>query len=416
MAKKRTSLSQTLFGEINPYGEESPVAAEAAPTASQATFLLATIRPDISQPRQLLPTDLSITVAKGALTPAEALSQWLSQAESVEADPGFKHNATELRRLASSIEQHGLINPITLRRPGAEESIPGGVEYLIVTGERRYWSHVLLSLEGRHIREGSTVSSPDHIKAMVTSEGVSVRAHQLIENLMREDINAVEKARGLWILRYELSGVNHGSPSASLNSEVNHGSPSAASAEEQLVPWSQVEEALAISKRYRIFITSVLNLTTEAQNLVMRHNFSERLIRPVVQKLRDYPELQIEALQQLIAWRAHEAAESDQPITDLTQELVDRLLKRTVQAESAKTNSKIISPLRRANYDAKAFRSRVQGALRFLNKLEEPDLVGLTQDLAATQEYADVIEDLRDLRERIETILEAVSIYNTKRS
>lgn len=415
MAKKRTSLSQTLFGEINPYGEETSSPIEAPTIEPQATFLLATIRPDISQPRQLLPTDLSTAAANGILTPAEALSRWLSQVESVEADPGFRHNATELRRLASSIEQHGLINPITLRRPGVEEIVPGGVEYLIVTGERRYWSHVLLSLEGRQIREGNTISSPDQIKALVTNEGVSVRAHQLIENLMREDINAIEKARGLWTLRYELSGVNHGSPSDNLSNEVNHGSPHT-SAEEQLVPWGKVEEALAISKRYRIFITSVLNLTTEAQTLVMRHNLSERLIRPVVQKLRDYPELQIEALQQLVAWRASDTNESDQPITDLAQELVDRLLNRTAQTVSAKTNSKIIPPLRRANYDAKAFRSRVQGALRFLNKLEEPDLVGLTQDLAATQEYADVIEDLRDLHERIETILEAVSIYNAKRS
>lgn len=396
MAKKRTSLSQTLFGEINPYGEETSSVVEVPATGLQTTYLLATILPDISQPRQLLPVDLSTAVANGTLTPTEALSRWLS-----EADPGFNHNATELRRLANSIEQHGLINPITLRRPGTGEIVPSGVEYLIVTGERRYWSHVLLSLEGRQIREGSTVSSPDQIKAMVTNEGVSIRAHQLIENLMREDINAVEKARGLWILRYELSGVNHGSPTS-------------AGAEEQLVPWNQVEAALAISKRYRIFITSVLNLIAEAQNLVIRHNLSERLIRPIVQKLKDYPELQIEALQQLIAWRAPDAIESDQPITDLTQELVDRLLTRTKQAESAKANSKVIPPLRRSNYDAKAFHTRVQGALRFLNKLKEPDLVGLTKDLAATQEYADVIEDLRDLRERIDTLLEAVSIYTQK--
>ncbi len=72
--------------------------------------------------------------------------------------------------------------------------------------------------------------------------------------------------------------------------------------------------------------------------------------------------------------------------------------------------------MRRSKRDAEAFRNRVQGALRFLNKLEEPDLAGLTQDLATAQEYADVVEDLRDLRERIDTILEAVSIYAYKRT
>ncbi len=315
MAKKRTSLSQTLFGEINPYGEETAQAPE-SPAGAPVTFLLVAIRPDFSQPRQLLPADLSAALAKGEILPSEALSRWLAQAEAANTDPGLIHNVAELRRLAASIQQHGLINPITLRRPRPEEPVPAGVEYLIVTGERRYWSHVLLGLEGQQIREGHAVSSPDQIKAVVANEGVSVRAHQLIENLMREDINGVEKARGLWALRYELSGVNHGSPAA-------------AGPEDQLVPWSQVEEVLNISKRYRIFVTSVLNLTPEAQQLVTRHNLSERLIRPIAQKLKDQPALQIEALQQLVDWRAAERGEVEQPVADLAQELVERLVNRT---------------------------------------------------------------------------------------
>ncbi|MFN8458173.1 MAG: ParB N-terminal domain-containing protein [Anaerolineae bacterium] len=402
MAKKRTSLSQTLFGEINPYGEEASPPSE--PIAGPpTTFLLDVIRPDVSQPRQLLPPDLSRAVAQGEIIPAEALNRWLAQAEAANADPGLKYNVTELRRLAASIKQHGLINPITLRRPGPRETVPSGVEYLIVTGERRYWSHVLLSLEGRQIREGNIVSSPEQIKAVLTNEGVSVRAHQLIENLMREDINGVEKARGLWALRYELSGVNHGSPAVD-------------TPEEKLIPWSQVEEVVNISKRYRIFITSVLNLTLEAQQLVTRHNLSERLIRPVVQKLKEQPELQLEALQQLIAWRARETGEPEQPVTDLAQELVERLLARAASSDAAEGSLTSRPPLRRSQRDAEAFRNRVQGALRFLNKLEEPDLAGLTQDLATAQEYADVVENLRDLRERIDTILEAVSIYAQSRS
>lgn len=417
MAKKRTGLSQTLFGEINPYGDEieSPGASTTAP---QYTFALTTIRPDPRQPRQLLPPDVSAAVTSGASLPSEALERWLKQADQAEADPALKHNAEELRRLASSIEQHGLINPITLRRPRSEETVPAGVEYLIVTGERRYWSHVLLALEGRQIHEGNAISSSEQIKALVTNEGVSIRAHQLIENLMREDINAVEKARGLWALRYELSGVNHGSPPLPAPPQVNHGSPVPPTAEEQLVSWSKVEEALDISKRYRIFVTSVLNLSAEAQQLVMRHNMSERLIRPIVQKLKERPELQVEALQQLVAWRDSDEAEASQPMTDLAQALVEQLLARQDQPaiEPNSTKTKMTPASHRIANEAAAFRARVQGALRFLNKLQEPEVLDLTRDLATAQEYADVVENLKDLRERIDTILEAIAIYNAKSS
>jgi hypothetical protein len=398
-------LSQTLFGEINPYGEPDEATSTETAGSRQSSLSLATIRPDPGQPRQLLPAELSAAVAKGDLLPAAALQQWLNQAGAPDSDPTWRHNIQELRRLSASVEQHGLINPITLRRPRGDETLPAGVEYLIVTGERRYWSHVLLALEGRQVHDGNQISSPEQIKALLTNEGVSIRAHQLIENLLREDINAVEKARGLWALRYELSGVNHGSPAPP-------------GLEENLVNWGKIEEALDISKRYRIFVTSVLNLSEAAQSLVIRHNLSERLIRPIVQKLKERPNLQLEALEQLIAWRETDDNEPGQPIADLAQELVERLLARENAASEqnipAKPNA--ITEAKQRSSGAATFRQQVQGALRFLNKLKQPDLAGLTHDLATTQEYAGVVEELKDLRERIDTILEAVSIYGASES
>jgi ParB-like chromosome segregation protein Spo0J len=366
----------------------------------------------------LLPAELSLAITSGALSPTAALAAWLNQAEQDTSDSALKRHVYELRRLATSIEQHGLINPITLRRPRPEESLVPEVEYLIVTGERRYWSHVLLALEKRQVHDGAEVGSPEQIKALLSNEGISIRAHQLIENLMREDINAVEKARGMWALRYELSGVNHGSPLASTPGQVNHGSPSQGRVEETLVPWSQVEEMLDISKRYRIFVTSVLNLNEEAQQLVIRHNLSERLIRPIVQKLKERPELQVEVLKRLITHREAGDNEPDQPAAELVGGLVEQLLARVTVVDTPGG-----APVRNATpggkrltSGAEQFRSRVQGALRFLNQLEEPDLVGLTQDLATTQEYTHVVEELRDLRERIDTILEAVNIYSSQHS
>ncbi|HXV44791.1 MAG TPA: ParB N-terminal domain-containing protein [Anaerolineae bacterium] len=416
MAKKKTSLSQTLFGQIDPYGSV-PEVAETTPTGSQAALPLEAIRPDRDQPRQLLPLALSQALAAGRLTPAEALRSWLSQAEATDPDGVMERPVRELRRLATSIAQHGLINPITVRQPHPDEALPSGVEYVIVTGERRYWSHILLSLEGRSIREGAETSQADQIKAVIVQTGISVRAHQLIENLMREDINAVEKARGLWALRYELSGVNHGSPSANTSepSLVNHSSPAQSNSEPELVPWSQVEETLDISKRYRIFITGVLDLSPQAQTLVAAQNLSERSIRPIVQKLKAQPELQIQALQQLIQWRKAEDTDSTagQPIIGSTEALVAQLLAQA-EAKSSLETGKKSSPVIRRSLETEQFRNKVQSALRFLNKLEEPDVANLTQNLATGTQYAGVVEELRDLRERIDTILEAVAVYSSQ--
>lgn len=413
MAKKKTGLSQTLFGQIDPYGtqiEETTI----TPGGIPATLPLSAIRPDPGQPRQLLPSSLSQALAAGQLTPAEALQGWMSQGN--ETDPeALPKPMRELRRLADSIAQHGLINPITVRQAHSDEALPAGVDYVVVTGERRYWSHVLLSAEGRAIREGSEVSIPDQIKAVVVQTGISVRAHQLIENLMREDINAIEKARGLWALRYELSGVNRGSPipGETESNGVNHGSPAVSNHASNLVPWNQVEEALRISKRYRIFVTGVLNLSPEAQNLVAEHSLSERIIRPIVQKLKGWPDLQVEALHKLIQWREVQDSEDEprQPLMDSTEALVAELLNRTATENTPLPGRKPLPPARRP-LGADQFRTKVQAALRFLNKLEEPDLIDLTQDLATTTRYGEVVEELRDLRERIDTILEAVDLYS----
>jgi hypothetical protein len=412
VVKKKTSLSQTLFGQIDPYGTipEEPVSTAGLP----ATLPLAMIRPDPNQPRQLLPPNLSQALADGQIAPADALRTWMGQAnESV--PESVPRPMREIRRLADSIAQHGLINPITVRAARFDETLPEGVEYIVITGERRYWSHVLLATEERSIREGTEVSAPDQIKAFVAQAGVSIRAHQLIENLMREDINAVEKARGLWALRYELSGVNHGSPSAGAaeSGEVNPGSPAEPEPDPTLVPWRQVEEALEISKRYRIFITGVLDLSADAQRLVAENDFSERTIRPIVQKLKGRPDLQVEALQQLVQWDKSQDPEGETrpPLVTSTEALVSELLKRA-EAEDPATPARKPMPPARHSLGTEQFRNKIQSALRFLNKMEEPDLINLTLDLADTSRYAETVEELRVLRERIDAILDAVDIHS----
>lgn len=344
------------------------------------------------------------------------MEEWLRRAENDTAEAALRQNVRELKRLADSIAQHGLISPISVRLPGSEEAVPPEITYFIVTGERRFWAHVYLLSQGRQIQAGQTVTSPEEIKVTLAPPGISIRAYQLIENLLREDLNAIERAQGMWALRYELSGVNYSSPPSSQpeieedsslpspETEVNYSSP-------QLVPWARVEEALGISKRYRIFVTSVLNLSNTAQALVAGHNLAEMTIRPITQKLKNKPDLQVKALEQLIEWQNSEEEDSPgQPIVASIREFVDKLLIDELIQTEAQTSEP--TPAKRLRSISSApvirFRDKVRETLDFLNRLKKTDRVELARALQRG-DYADVMIDLRILREQIDAILSTVS-------
>ena len=82
-----------------------------------------------------------------------------------------------LRELANSIEQHGLIQPISIA-PDPDSSSEG---YIIVAGERRYRAHQLLNRTT--------------IPAIITSGDPAEIA--VIENLQRESLHPLEEAHAL---------------------------------------------------------------------------------------------------------------------------------------------------------------------------------------------------------------------------
>lgn len=353
---------------------------------------LTAVLPDPEQPRQLLPNELMQMVITGEMSPVEAIQTWQERAETKAAAPSLQRNFQELQRLADSIAQHGLINPISVRRAPSRLKLPEGVQYLIITGERRYWAHVLLQVQERTIQEGVETREPDRIKATIASEGISVRAHQIIENLLREDIDAAEKASGFAALRNELSGRD----ASSGEGEVNHGSP--------LVSWTQVEKTLGISKRYRIYVTSILQLSDEAQTIIREHGLSERMVRPVSQKLKAYPELQARALQQIASWQQESEAEggTSRAVTVSAEKLVDRLLAR----EESKGQKQEPSSEQRA--DPVQIHGRVKSLLKLLDQLSEAQWEALVTSLANNKANANIVADLQTLEERLSTILDGV--------
>lgn len=392
MAKKRTGLSQTLFAGIDPYGKglgDQASATEQTGQTERLIFLsLTAVRPDPEQPRRLLPGNLQATLAgQGKYDPVTVMKSWLAQAAKGDT------RLNDLRKLADSIARHGLINPISIRLLDVPRS--DGTQYLIITGERRYWAHILLTVEGRQIQVGEQID-PSRVQALLAPEGISIRAHQLIENIVREDINAVEKAHGLVALRYELSGVNPGSPP----------SPTKGAASSDLIPWTEVSNTLDISKRYRIYITAVLDLSDEAQAIVTAHNLAEKTIRPIVQKLKKYPDLQVEALQQLVGWQRENEMEEgvDRAVNNKSvAALVNRLLVRE--------NRPNRQPRIQTVLNTQKFSASVRRTTSFLKQLKQEDMVLVARDLALDQTYRGTVEELQELQTQIEQILRQVDTY-----
>ena len=395
---KSTHISSLLFGEVNPYG-----AVVGEPAAAAARYPLDQIVPDFYQPRQLLPAVLAQALHQGQMTPAEVMQRWLQPAAQAE-DAGRAQEVQALRQLATAIERYGLINPITIRPAGVDEPRPPAAQYVVVTGERRYWAHVLLALEGREISEGETLQSPAEIRASLMPDGTLVRAHQIVENLMREDINVIEKANGLWALLYELSYDAYRRQAATAESDAYRRHSTNAYPEEMpLLPWRRVEEALGISRQYRARIIAVLELSDEAQALIDRHNLAEATIRPVVEKLRPYPDLQVQALQQLIAWQAAEEADDGpgRQIVPSMRALVARMLGQVTHQAGA-------APTPTGQQTASQLRQKVRGTVRFMSRLSPADLDGLAQSIAQDTQRAEILADLEALRRQIDQVLVSI--------
>ena len=88
--------------------------------------------------------------------------------------PRHDFDAEALEELAQSIKEHGVISPITLRKNASNN-------YMIIAGERRYRASKMAGLE----------TIPAYVR---TAKDEQVMEWALIEDIQREDLNAIEIA------------------------------------------------------------------------------------------------------------------------------------------------------------------------------------------------------------------------------
>ena len=89
--------------------------------------------------------------------------------------PRFQFNEAELKELSESIQTHGILQPLLVRKKNKG--------YEIIAGERRYQASKLAGLE----------ELPVIIKDVDDQEMLAIA---LIENLQRSDLNPLEEAKG----------------------------------------------------------------------------------------------------------------------------------------------------------------------------------------------------------------------------
>lgn len=147
-----------------------------------------------------------------------------------------------LEELAESIRQHGILQPLTVRRAG-------GNQYELIAGERRLRAAVLAGL----------TEIPCIIMNMDEQESA---AAALVENLQRQDLDFIEEARGIARLM-ELTGMHQEQTAKTLGK-----SQSAVANKLRLLRHSpQVLEALREHNLTERHARALLRLTDEGQKM-----------------------------------------------------------------------------------------------------------------------------------------------------
>jgi ParB family chromosome partitioning protein len=112
----------------------------------------------------------------------------LSDIEANPFQPRTEFDETALEELCQSIQVHGVIQPITVRKMGYDK-------YQLISGERRFRASQMAGLK----------EIPAYIRV---ADDQAMLEMALVENIQREDLNPLEEAQGLQRLIKEF-GLTH---------------------------------------------------------------------------------------------------------------------------------------------------------------------------------------------------------------
>jgi ParB family chromosome partitioning protein len=163
-----------------------------------------------------------------------------------------------INELAASIKAHGVLQPITVEYLSVEDT------YKIIAGERRFLA--------------SKVAGLSEIPCVIREEldGNKRKALQLVENLQREDLRAIDKARALLDYKNDVGS------------------------------WEEVERLTGLSTRRRQQFIAILKLPDEIQSKIVslggdtkKKVFTEKHARALL-SLKKNPEKQKELFELIV--------------------------------------------------------------------------------------------------------------------
>lgn len=191
----------------------------------------------------------------------------LSQVEPGLNQPRKHFDEEALHDLAESIRQHGILQPLTVRR------LSSGY-YQIIAGERRW----------RAAREAGLTEIPAMI---VEADDRKVMELGLIENLQREDLNPMEEAMG-----YRALIQDYGMTQEEVSQRVSKSRPTVANAMRLLqlpqeVQWLIEQGNLSAGHGRAMLPLANPEVEISMAEEIMRKNLSVREVEDRVRRMRD---------------------------------------------------------------------------------------------------------------------------------
>ena len=223
----------------------------------------------------------------------------IEQIEPNPDQPRREFDETAMQELANSIQTMGIIAPITLRQVAPEH-------YQIIAGERRW----------RASQRAGLTTIPAYIR---TVEDENVMELALVENIQREDLNAIEIA-----LAYQHLADETGMTQAKISERVGKSRAAVTNYMRLLKLPAQVQIALKNHEIDMGHARALLSLDSPSMQLklfrdVLKNQYSVRKVEEMVQMLKQGEDVQ--SAKRKITAKAQMPAR----FADVRQQLADRL-------------------------------------------------------------------------------------------
>ncbi len=239
----------------------------------------------------------------------------INQIEPNPDQPRREFDQTAMQELAASIQNMGIIAPITLRQVAPDR-------YQIIAGERRWRASQMAGL----------TAIPAYIR---TADDESVMELALVENIQREDLNAIEIA-----LAYEHLAETSGMTQEKISERVGKSRTAVTNYMRLLKLPAQIQMALKNREIDMGHARALLSLESPSMQLklfkeVQKNQYSVRKVEEMVQMLKNGDNVQ--SAGKTIAAKA----QLPKMFSEMKQRLSDRLQAKVQLSCSPKGSGKI---------------------------------------------------------------------------